>query len=134
MPGIAEIIGDAMILALYDEAGRALTGLETIIEIARFCTHSATKTLDDAQERSLKLESKDGNEIRLLRPPLANPHSMLFSFRLSFSISQYRYKMKSNIQMILNCGIPAIINALEMKDTDYDGKFNNIPCNYVTSN
>lgn len=99
-----------------------MSGLETIISIARFCTHSAAE-VDDYNSRSVKLKGKDGKETRLLKTPLNNPHSLLFAFRLSFTISQYRFKIKSNIQMILNCGIPAIVNALEMKDTDKDGNF-----------
>lgn len=117
-----------MISALYEEAGNNISGLETIIAIARFCTHSSSETAD-FEKRSVILTGKDGRESRLLKTPLNNPHTMLFTFRLSFTISQKKFKIKTNVAMILNCGIPAIVNALEMKDVDKDGKFMSVTCN-----
>jgi len=106
-----------MVAALDDEAGRSLDGLETIVAIARFCTNPVSQS-DSLEAREVLLLGRDGQSIRLLKSNMDSPHKILFAFRLSFSIRQYSYKLRHNKSNLINCGIPTIINALEMKDND----------------
>jgi len=76
-----------------------MSGLETIISIARFCTHSSAE-VDDYNIRSIKLKGKDGKETRLLKTPLNNPHALLFAFRLSIHIEMIISNFPHNLNFL----------------------------------